>query len=58
MKGLNLSHATAVAFNGTTAPIITDSATKIVTQVPPNASSGPITVTTKAGTVSATRPDA
>jgi hypothetical protein len=25
-----------VAFSGTTAPIISDSATKIVTQVPPN----------------------
>jgi virginiamycin B lyase len=55
IKGRNLSHATAVAFSGTTAPIISDSATKIVTQVPPNAGLGPITVTTNAGTVSSTQ---
>jgi len=50
ITGRNLSGATRVAFNGVPAAIISDTATKIVTGVPTGASSGPISVTTPAGT--------
>jgi streptogramin lyase len=50
ITGQNLSGATAVAFDGTTAVIVSDSATQIVTQVPSGAATGPIRVTTAAGT--------
>ncbi len=50
IKGLNLSQAIAVAFNGTAAPITSSTAAQIVTQVPAGATTGPITVTTPAGT--------
>lgn len=51
----NLQHATQVAFNGTPATIISDTATYLVTIVPPGATSGRIAITTPAGT--ATRND-
>jgi hypothetical protein len=50
ITGVNLSGATAVAFNGTAAPIISDTATSVVTQVPAGATTGLITITTPAGT--------
>jgi streptogramin lyase len=56
ITGINLSSATTVAFNGTAAPINSDSATQIVTQVPAGATAGPITVTTPAGTATSARP--
>jgi hypothetical protein len=43
-----------VAFNGTPATIVSDTATKIVTKVPATPTTGPITVTTPAGTVTST----
>ena len=56
INGLNLSGATAVAFNGTAAPILSDSATQVVTQVPAGATGGTITVTTPAGTATSAKP--
>ena len=48
--GANFEDATAVAFNGTLAPINSNTGTQIGTTVPTNATSGPISVTTPAGT--------
>ncbi|HEY1919097.1 MAG TPA: IPT/TIG domain-containing protein [Streptosporangiaceae bacterium] len=48
--GQNLSGATSVAFDGTAATIVSDTATKIVATVPAGAATGPITVTTPVGT--------
>lgn len=53
--GLNLAHATRVAFNGHTAVITSDSATKIVTKVPAGATTGHITVTTSVGTATSSK---
>ena len=50
IAGLNLAGATAVAFGGTPAIIVSATATQIVTTVPVGAATGPITVTTPAGT--------
>jgi IPT/TIG domain len=50
ITGLNLSAATAVAFGGTPAAIVSATATQIVTTVPAGAATGRITVTTPAGT--------
>jgi uncharacterized protein (TIGR03437 family) len=50
ITGQNLSSATKVAFDGTPATIVSDTATQIVTKVPSGAATGPITVTTAAGT--------
>lgn len=50
ITGINLSGATAIAFNGTAATVITDTATKITTKVPAGATTGPVTVKTKGGT--------
>lgn len=47
--------ANQVAFNGIAAPVAEASLTRLVTQVPPGATSGPITVTTALG--SATSPE-
>lgn len=44
--------ATAVAFNGTSAAIVSTNANSVVATVPTGATSGPITVTTSAGTAS------
>ncbi len=50
IKGTNLSTASSVTFNGTTAKILTDTATKITTKVPSGATTGKIQVTTLGGT--------
>jgi len=50
ITGQNLSGATKVAFDGTPAPIVSDTATQVVTTVPAGAATGPITVTVPAGT--------
>lgn len=50
ITGTNLSNATAVKFNGTTAAIMSNTATQIVTAVPAGATNGPISVTTAGGT--------
>ncbi|MFY9579041.1 MAG: hypothetical protein WAQ33_06930 [Gaiellaceae bacterium] len=49
ITGANLSGATAVAFNGTSASYTVNSTTQITATVPTAASSGPITVTTPTG---------
>jgi hypothetical protein len=50
ITGQNLSGATNVAFNGNSAVIVSDTATKVVTRVPAGAATGHISVTTPAGT--------
>ena len=50
ITGVNLGHASRVAFSGTTAAIVSKSSTKIVVRVPVGAVTGPITVTTPIGT--------
>ena len=50
ITGQNLARSTSVAFKGTIATIVSETATKIVTKVPAGAKSGRITVTTPAGT--------
>jgi hypothetical protein len=50
ITGQNLSSATKVAFGGIPAAIVSGTATQIVTAVPVGAATGPITVTTAAGT--------
>jgi hypothetical protein len=54
ITGTNLSGAT-VSFRGTPAVITTDTATEITTKVPVGATTGRITVTTSAGTVTTTK---
>lgn len=49
ITGANFTGATEVTFNGTAATFTVDSATQITATVPANASSGPIGVTTPAG---------
>ena len=51
ITGRNLAHATQVAFNGTPATIVSNTATYLVTIVPRGATTGPIAITTPAGTV-------
>jgi virginiamycin B lyase len=55
ITGQNLSGATQVAFNGTPASIVSDTATTVVTTVPAGATSGPISVTTPFGTATSTK---
>jgi hypothetical protein len=55
ITGLNLLGATRVAFNGASAAIVSDTATKVVTKVPAGAGSGHITVTTAVGTATTTK---
>ncbi len=50
VRGTDLAHASEVAFNGTPADIVSDTSSKIVTNVPDGATSGPISVTTPRGT--------
>jgi plastocyanin len=50
ITGHNLSGATHVTFNGTSATITSDSATKIVVKVPTGATTGHLAVTTSGGT--------
>jgi streptogramin lyase len=54
ITGTNLSGATAVAFDGTAAAIVSVSAHQIVVTVPAGATSGPVTVTTPVGTATST----
>jgi len=49
ITGINLSGASAVAFNGTPAAIGTNTATKITTTVPTGATTGTVSVTTSGG---------
>jgi hypothetical protein len=50
ITGANLASATSVKFNGTPATITSDAATQIKATVPSGATTGPISVTTSAGT--------
>jgi streptogramin lyase len=50
ITGQNLSGATAVAFDGIPATIVSDTATQVVADVPSGAATGHITVTTAVGT--------
>jgi hypothetical protein len=50
LSGSNFSGATAVAFNGTSAPIIAPGGNQLITQVPAGARRGKISVTTPGGT--------
>ncbi len=50
ITGANLTGATVVKINGLSASFTVDSATQLTALVPANATSGPITVTTRAGT--------
>ena len=54
IPGRNLSDATAVAFNGTQSTIVSENAQQIVTTVPTGATTGPVTVSTPAGTATST----
>lgn len=50
LEGFNFLGATAVKFNGTNAQFTVTAATQIVCTVPPDATTGPISVTTPLGT--------
>jgi streptogramin lyase len=50
ITGKNLAGATEVAVNGTRAKILSDTATRIVFKVKRGSTTGPVTVTTAAGT--------
>jgi streptogramin lyase len=50
ITGRNLARAIGVAFHGTPATIVSDTSTKIVVTVPAGATTGHISVTTRAGT--------
>ncbi|MGH3230262.1 MAG: IPT/TIG domain-containing protein [Streptosporangiaceae bacterium] len=50
ITGRSLSNASAVAFDGTPAVIVSDTTTQIVTEVPSGTATGRITVTTPDGT--------
>jgi hypothetical protein len=54
ITGQNLPGATKVAFDGTPATIVSDTATQMITTVPSGAATGRITVTTPAGTATST----
>jgi bacillolysin len=56
ITGTSFTGATALSFNGTAAPILTNTGTVITTTVPPGATSGPLTVTTPDGTGTAPSP--
>jgi RHS repeat-associated protein len=51
ITGANFTAATAVKFNGTSSSFTVNTATQITATVPANAATGPISVTTAAGTV-------
>ena len=55
ITGRNLSGATEVAFDGTPATIVHETARGIVATVPSGATSGRISVTTPAGTATSTK---
>lgn len=50
VTGTNFTNVSSVAFNGTGANFTVNSSTEIVTQVPVNATTGPLSVTTATGT--------
>jgi hypothetical protein len=50
ISGTNLAGATEVSINGVAAVIVSDTADEIVVKVPRGATTGPVTVTTPAGT--------
>jgi hypothetical protein len=54
ITGRNLSPARQVTFNGTPAAIISGTSSYVVARVPAAATTGPITVTTRAGTATTT----
>jgi streptogramin lyase len=54
ITGQNLPGASKVAFNGTVATVVSDTATTIVAIVPAGATTGSISVTTLAGTATST----
>jgi uncharacterized protein YjbI with pentapeptide repeats len=56
ISGVNFTGSTAVRFNSTTANFTINSATQITAIVPQNATSGPISVTNGAGTVTSQGP--
>src|SRR5207244_10572469 len=55
ITGRNLLNATQVAFHGTPATIVSNSATQIVTTVPAGATTGRITVKTPKGTATSAK---
>jgi hypothetical protein len=54
VKGTSLFGAISVTFNGIDAPISVDTSTQITTHVPAGATTGPVQVTTGAGTATST----
>jgi len=54
ITGQNLTNATAVSLNGTTAAFTVNAATQITLTVPSGATSGPLSVTTPGGTIQST----
>jgi hypothetical protein len=54
ITGTNLSGALSVTFNGTSATIKKDTATKLKVKVPEGATTGKIKVTTSGGSVTST----
>jgi virginiamycin B lyase len=50
ITGRNLDHVTRVAFNGAPATVVSVSARQVVVDVPADATSGPVTASTPAGT--------
>jgi streptogramin lyase len=55
ISGRNLAGATEAAFNGVAATIVSDTETQLVAVVPPGATSGPVSITTAAGTATSAR---
>jgi serine protease len=55
ITGSNLSGATRVAFNGTTAVVVSDGISTVVAVVPTGATSGPVTVQTPGGTATSVK---
>ncbi len=56
ITGVHLDGATQVSFNGMPSPSVNGDSTHIVCQVPPGATTGPITVLTPSGTASSDSP--
>jgi hypothetical protein len=56
ITGLNLASASQVAFGGTPAVVVSNTATQIVATVPAGATTGAISVTTAVGTATSTKP--
>jgi hypothetical protein len=56
IRGAGLSDTTLVAFNGTPGAVISNTASEVVAELPPGATTGPIAVTTPYGTVTTSTP--